>query len=196
MTIFITGGCGFIGSAVVRCLLAECDYQIVNIDKLTYAGHLASIGPAINDDRHTFEKRDICNRSGIDSLFRRFKPSAVLHFAAESHVDRSIDAPADFIMSNVLGTYTLLEAAYAYWKYLPSVREKRWCASLYTNGEVTRPMTTKQTADIKQMKASSSIERSRVNANARSRTDGTDAIAQYMGILSEDVGSLMFCRTC
>ncbi len=122
-TIFVTGGAGFIGSAVVRQFIAETDVQVVNIDKLTYAGNLATLADALDDPRHCFEQVDICDASAITGLFDKYQPDAIMHLAAESHVDRSIDGPADFIQSNIVGTYTLLEAARAYWNGLEG--EKR-----------------------------------------------------------------------
>lgn len=117
-TVFITGGAGFIGSALIRLLIAESDWRIVNIDKLTYAGNLASLGPAGKDPRHIFSRTDICDRPALDALFAEHHPDGVIHLAAESHVDRSIHGPGDFIHTNITGTYTLLEAARAYWSSL------------------------------------------------------------------------------
>ena len=113
-TLFITGGGGFIGSALIRLLIAESDWRIVNIDKLTYAGNLESLDAAGRDARHIFRQHDICDRAAMDALFAEFKPEGIIHLAAESHVDRSIHGPGDFIESNITGTYTLLEAARAY----------------------------------------------------------------------------------
>lgn len=119
-TVFITGGAGFIGSALIRLLIAENDWRIVNIDKLTYAGNLESLGAAGKDPRHIFSLTDICNRAALDALFAEHRPAGVIHLAAESHVDRSIHGPGDFIHTNITGTYTLLEAARAYWSSLDS----------------------------------------------------------------------------
>lgn len=116
--IFVTGGAGFIGSAVVRQMIAETDSQVVNIDRLTYAGNLATLGEAVDDPRHHFEQVDICDAAAVAALFSKYQPNAIMHLAAESHVDRSIDGPADFIQSNIVGTYTLLEEARAYWSGL------------------------------------------------------------------------------
>ncbi len=121
-TIFITGGAGFIGSAVVRQFITETDVRVVNIDKLTYAGNLATLGDALDDPRHCFEQVDICDATAIAALFDKYQPNAIMHLAAESHVDRSIDGPADFIQSNIVGTYTLLEAARAYWNGLSGAK--------------------------------------------------------------------------
>lgn len=116
--IVITGGAGFIGSCVVRKALAETEYVVVNVDKITYAGNLESLGEYRDADRHIFEKVDICDDKEIKRIFSQYKPCAVMHLAAESHVDRSIDGPGEFIDTNVLGTYTLLENARQYWEAL------------------------------------------------------------------------------
>jgi len=113
-TIFITGGAGFIGSALIRLLIADSDWHIVNIDKLTYAGNLESLSMLSNNPRYMFSQTDICDRDALDRLFIQHRPAGVIHLAAESHVDRSIHGPADFIETNIVGTYTLLEAARAY----------------------------------------------------------------------------------
>ena len=126
-TLFVTGGAGFIGSALIRLLIAESDWRIVNIDKLTYAGNLESLA-ALADlgdaTRHVFSRTDICDRATLDKLFIDHQPAGVIHLAAESQVDRSIHSPGDFIETNIKGTYTLLEAARAYWSTLaPQARE-------------------------------------------------------------------------
>ena len=118
--VLITGGAGFIGSAVVRQLIAETDSTVVTLDKLTYAGNLDSLGTARSHPRHSFERVDICDRKEVERVFRQHRPSAVMHLAAESHVDRSISGPAAFIETNVVGTCTLLEVARSYWSELPS----------------------------------------------------------------------------
>ena len=117
-TVFITGGAGFIGSALIRLLIAETDWRIVNIDKLTYAGNLESLADARSNPRHIFNHTDICDRAAMDALFAAHQPCGIIHLAAESHVDRSIHGPGDFIQTNITGTYTLLEAARAYWSGL------------------------------------------------------------------------------
>lgn len=109
--LLVTGGAGFIGSAVVRHALAATELEVVNLDRLTYAGNLESLEEVSESDRYTFVHGDICDRDLVAKLFHEHAPDAVLHLAAESHVDRSIDGPADFIRTNVLGTYTLLEVA-------------------------------------------------------------------------------------
>jgi dTDP-glucose 4,6-dehydratase len=117
-TLLVTGGAGFIGSAVIRHLIDHTDVSIVNVDKLTYAGNLDSLESVATNPRYHFEKLDILNRAGLDKVFQQYQPDAVMHLAAESHVDRSIDGPAEFIQTNIVGTYTLLEAARSYWQAL------------------------------------------------------------------------------
>jgi dTDP-glucose 4,6-dehydratase len=119
-TLLVTGGAGFIGSAVIRHLIDYTDVYIVNVDKLTYAGNLDSLESVATNPRYHFEKIDILNRAGLDKIFQQYQPDAVMHLAAESHVDRSIDGPAEFIQTNIVGTYTLLEAARSYWQTLDS----------------------------------------------------------------------------
>ncbi|MGP1719234.1 dTDP-glucose 4,6-dehydratase [Shewanella frigidimarina] len=118
MKILVTGGAGFIGSAVVRHIINNTQDRVINVDKLTYAGNLESLVSIENDDRYVFEKVDICNRAELDRVFKQHKPDAVMHLAAESHVDRSITGPSDFIQTNIVGTYTLLEATREYWNRL------------------------------------------------------------------------------
>ncbi|WP_340149237.1 dTDP-glucose 4,6-dehydratase [uncultured Sneathiella sp.] len=118
MTVFVTGGAGFIGSALARDLINQGKEDVVIIDKLTYAGSLESLKPVSNSPRYHFSQTDICDREGIGSLFAKYKPRAVYHLAAESHVDRSIDGPADFVQTNLVGTFTMLDAAYQYWRAL------------------------------------------------------------------------------
>ena len=114
MKILVTGGAGFIGSALIRHLIAETDHHVVNVDKLTYAANLESLAEVAGSDRYAFEKLDICDRPAISGLLNRHRPDAVMHLAAESHVDRSVDNPAAFLQTNVVGTYALLEASLAY----------------------------------------------------------------------------------
>src|SRR5512143_3525910 len=121
--IIVTGGAGFIGSAVVRQFIAETDVTVINVDKLTYAGNLASLPGLLDDPRHIFEQIDICNPQEVERVFHEHQPDAIMHLAAESHVDRSIDGPAAFVQTNIVGTYTLLEAARNYWNTLPEARK-------------------------------------------------------------------------
>ncbi|HDY8131395.1 TPA: dTDP-glucose 4,6-dehydratase [Vibrio vulnificus] len=115
MKILVTGGAGFIGSAVIRHIINHTQDSVVNLDKLTYAGNLESLSDVAESSRYVFEQVDICDRAELDRVFAQHKPDAVMHLAAESHVDRSIDGPAAFIETNIVGTYNLLEAARAYW---------------------------------------------------------------------------------
>lgn len=117
-TFLITGGAGFIGSAVVRELINNTAHTVINVDKLTYAGNLESLTSIESSQRYTFVQADICDASAMQQLFEQHQPDVVMHLAAESHVDRSIDGPAEFIQTNVVGTAVLLEAARAYWKGL------------------------------------------------------------------------------
>ncbi|HEZ5461660.1 TPA: GDP-mannose 4,6-dehydratase, partial [Neisseria meningitidis] len=105
--ILVTGGAGFIGSAVVRHIINDTQDAVVNVDKLTYAGNLESLEPVSHHPRYAFEQVDICDRAALDRVFAQHQPDAVMHLAAESHVDRSIDGPAAFIETNIVGTYTL-----------------------------------------------------------------------------------------
>lgn len=124
MKILVTGGAGFIGSAVVRHLINNTEHEVVNLDKLTYAGNLESLAAVSHNERYVFEHVDICHRAELDRVFQQHQPDAVMHLAAESHVDRSIDGPAEFIQTNIVGTYNLLEAARAYWNELGEQRKQ------------------------------------------------------------------------
>jgi dTDP-glucose 4,6-dehydratase len=115
----VTGGAGFIGSAVVRHLIRETDHRVCVVDKLTYAGNLASLTPVANNPRYSFVRADIADADRMKSVFASHRPDVVMHLAAESHVDRSIDGPAAFMQTNIIGTYVLLEAALAHWRALP-----------------------------------------------------------------------------
>ncbi|MGE8043355.1 dTDP-glucose 4,6-dehydratase [Pseudomonas monteilii] len=123
MKILVTGGAGFIGSAVVRHIISNTKDSVVNVDKLTYAGNLESLQSVDQSDRYAFERVDICDRDALDRVFREHQPDAVMHLAAESHVDRSISGPSEFIQTNIIGTYVLLEAARGYWSSLDEHRQ-------------------------------------------------------------------------
>ena len=126
MTILITGGAGFIGSNFVLDWLSHHDEPLVNLDLLTYAGNLQNLNAIRSDNRHVFVRGDICDRSLVSGLLRQYRPRALLHFAAESHVDRSIQVPGSFIQTNVVGTYELLEATRQHWQQLESAEQSRF----------------------------------------------------------------------
>mgnify|MGYP006096441789 FL=1 len=123
MKLLITGGAGFIGSAVIRHIINNTQDHVVNVDSLTYAGNLESLTTVVADDRYSFEPVNICDRAELDRVFLQHQPGLVMHLAAESHVDRSIDGPAAFIETNIVGTYTLLEATRLYWQSLSESRQ-------------------------------------------------------------------------
>lgn len=123
MKILVTGGAGFIGSAVIRHIIRNTQDAVVNLDKLTYAGNLESLAEVADSARYVFERVDICDRGEVERVFHEHQPDVVMHLAAESHVDRSIDGPAAFIETNIVGTYTLLEVAREYWQGLPDPRK-------------------------------------------------------------------------
>lgn len=124
MKILVTGGAGFIGSAVIRHVIHKTNDEVLNIDKLTYAGNLESLKEVDQSPRYKFRQIDICDKEALDQVFDSFQPNLVMHLAAESHVDRSIDGPAEFISTNIVGTYNILEVARAYWTTLPENRKQ------------------------------------------------------------------------
>ncbi|MBE0508623.1 MAG: dTDP-glucose 4,6-dehydratase [Marinospirillum sp.] len=124
MKLLITGGAGFIGSAVIRHIIQNTQDSVINVDKLTYAGNLENLTAVSSNERYAFEQVDICNRAELERVFAEHQPDAIMHLAAESHVDRSIDGPAAFIETNIVGTYTLLEVARSYWQGLDEQRKQ------------------------------------------------------------------------
>lgn len=136
MKILVTGGAGFIGSSVIRHIIENTQDSVINLDKLTYAGNLESLIDVSSSERYAFEQVDICNRAELDRLFQQHQPDAVMHLAAESHVDRSIDGPSEFIQTNIVGTYTLLEAARAYWNKLTESRKQKFIFHHISTDEV------------------------------------------------------------
>ncbi|OTA19163.1 dTDP-glucose-4,6-dehydratase [Xenorhabdus beddingii] len=136
MKILVTGGAGFIGSALIRHVINHTNDSVINIDKLTYAGNLESLKEIDNSPRYFFEKADICDRNKLDSILEQYQPDAIMHLAAESHVDRSISGPSDFIETNIIGTYTLLEATRNYWQQLPEGKKNKFIFHHISTDEV------------------------------------------------------------
>src|ERR1700744_2495655 len=136
MRILVTGGAGFIGSAVVRGIIANTPHSVLVFDKLTYAGNQASLARVAQDRRYAFRKADICDAAAVKSVFADFDPDVVMHLAAESHVDRSIDGPGAFIQTNVIGPFVLLQASLAHWRGLPADRQKQFLFHHISTDEV------------------------------------------------------------
>lgn len=134
MKLLITGGAGFIGSAGIRHLITNTNDEVVNIAKLTYAGNLESLAEVSDCNRYSFEQVDICSRTEVDRVLAQHQPDAIMHLAAESHVDRSIDGPADFIETNIVGTYTLLEATRQYWQALEADKKANFPGETFETG--------------------------------------------------------------
>ena len=126
MKFLVTGGAGFIGSAVIRHLINDTEHEVVNLDKLTYAGNLQSLKEVSDSPRYSFEQVDICDVDAVKGVYEKHQPDIVMHLAAESHVDRSIDGPGEFIHTNIIGTYTLLDAARNYYKTLEEEKKKHF----------------------------------------------------------------------
>jgi len=152
MKVVVTGGAGFIGSALIRYLIQKTDSQVLNLDKLSYAGNLNSLGDIQESSRYTFVQSDIVNRDATARIFADWQPDAVMHLAAESHVDRSIEGPDSFIQTNLVGTFNLLEAARHYWSALPAERRRSFrflnisTDEVYGDLEADDPAFTEQTA--------------------------------------------------
>jgi len=126
MKIIVTGGAGFIGSAVVRNIIENTNDEVLVIDKLTYAGNLDSLVSISSSSRYQFAQIDICDRLSLDTIFSSYQPDAIMHLAAESHVDRSIDGPMVFLQTNIIGTYHLLEASRYYWNHLSDDKKRQF----------------------------------------------------------------------
>jgi len=124
--ILVTGGAGFIGSAVIRHIINHTGDSVINVDKLTYAGNLESVAPVSESTRYSFEKVDICDGAELNRVFQQCSPDIIMHLAAESHVDRSIDGPAEFVQTNIVGTCTLLEVSRSYWQSLEGVKKEQF----------------------------------------------------------------------
>src|SRR5271154_3948257 len=126
MRILVTGGAGFIGSAVARRIIEESDHRVLVFDKLTYAGNIDSLRSIAQNARYSFRRDDICDARAVAAALSDFQPDVVMHLAAESHVDRSIDGPGEFIQTNLVGTYVLLQAALGFWRALPLSRRDKF----------------------------------------------------------------------
>ena len=124
--ILVTGGAGFIGSALIRHIISSSNHSVINVDKLTYSGNLQSLESIIESNNYFFEKIDICNEQNLNKIFKKYQPDIVIHLAAESHVDRSIDSPNEFIQTNIVGTYNLLQESKNYWQSLKDISKKNF----------------------------------------------------------------------
>jgi dTDP-glucose 4,6-dehydratase len=125
-TLIVTGGAGFIGSALIRYIISSLDYKVINVDKLTYSGNLESLIDVQTNQNYIFEQIDICDEISLKNLMQKYAPDAIIHLAAESHVDRSIDGPSDFIQTNIIGTFNLLEQAKNYWQSIQGLKKEKF----------------------------------------------------------------------
>ena len=130
-TILVTGGAGFIGSALVRHIISETSHTVVNIDKLSYSGNLESLESIKDSESYIFERVDICDQKKISKILKKYEPDLVIHLAAESHVDRSIDSPSVFIETNIVGTYNLLDESKEYWQKLKHGKKEKGISALF-----------------------------------------------------------------
>lgn len=140
-TILVTGGAGFIGSALVRYLINETQHQVINVDKLTYAGDLHALTSVAHSTRYAFEQVDICNKAALTAVFKKYQPDKVIHLAAESHVDRSINSASVFMETNIIGTFTLLEIVRAYWQSLTPIKQQNFRLHHVSTDEVYGDLT-------------------------------------------------------
>src|SRR5665213_570671 len=147
MRILVTGGAGFIGSALVRHLIAESEHEVLNYDKLTYAGHLSSLKGVDDNPRYRFNHGDVCDAVAVRGAIATFRPQVIAHLAAESHVDRSIDDPADFIQTNLVGTFVMLQAARRHWSTLNETAKAEFRFHLISTDEVFGSLSSGEEAD-------------------------------------------------
>lgn len=157
LKILVTGGAGFIGSALIRHLIHHTEHSVINVDKLTYAGNLDSLKSVNDSQRYIFEKIDICDALALNSIFTNHQPDIVMHLAAESHVDRSIDGPSDFIYTNIIGTFNLLEQARLYWRRLKSEKKDIFRFHHISTDEVYGDLPVCNNPDTDTQKSSSSL---------------------------------------
>jgi len=179
--ILVTGGAGFIGSAVVRHIIKDTDHSVVNVDKLTYAGNLESLASVSNDPRYAFEQVDICDAAELKRVFNQHQPDIIMHLAAESHVDRSIDGPGEFIQTNIVGTYTLLEQARAYWNQLESDKKANFRFHHISTDEVYGDLPHPEEVDRHAMHAMTEKE----SVIARSESDAAISSDQALPLFTE-----------